>query len=101
VAWISVTWHIFADDDKLCPVCRSLEGYTWSFEVSKGELTDSLIHPQYGVVWNLQEGSQAHGHRGNCRCHLTYEINITDLLARVLELRKTLLEMVPEPMGAK
>ena len=29
------------------------------------------MHPQYGIVWNLAQGSRAHGHgRYNCRCGL-------------------------------
>lgn len=83
-----------------CPICRGIDGYTWIFEVGVDVMTGQLVHPSHGVVWDLTSGSQAHGHKGNCRCSLTHEINIQDLIAKVEEIHKIVLEMVPEPKGA-
>jgi hypothetical protein len=87
-------------DDRVCPVCREIDGYTWTFEVGIDTLNGRLEHPSHGVVWDLASGSQAHGHKGNCRCSLTHEINVQDLIAKVEEIHKIVLEMVPEPRGA-
>ena len=83
-------------DDRVCPVCQALEGFTWTFEAGKNQLGGSLNHPTYGVVWDITSGSQAHGHRGNCRCNITHVIDIGSLLERVKAIRSMLLEMIPE-----
>jgi hypothetical protein len=84
-------------DDRVCPVCREIDGYTWIFEVGKDELNGVLTHPTYGIVWDSQVGSLAHGHRGNCRCHITYEVNLDDLLQKVMAIHQIVLEMVTPP----
>jgi hypothetical protein len=70
---VSITWHT-AHDDRVCPICAAIDGYKWVFE---GEVPDSLIHPQYGEVWNIVTGSLAHeqgqfgkkyGLLSTCRC---------------------------------
>lgn len=78
---LSITWHI--KDAGACPVCKALNGYTWVFDTGKHELGDELVHPQFGVVWSLSQGSRAHGHeRFNCRCHITYDIDLEDVRAK-------------------
>jgi len=93
---ISITWHTM-QDDRVCPVCRQLEGYTWVFEAGKGDLVGRLDHPAYGVVWTTEEGSRAHGHRGNCRCNITYIVDVKSLLDRAKSIRDMLLNMIPVP----
>jgi hypothetical protein len=83
-------------DDRVCPVCRQLEGYTWVFEVGAGELNGILTHPQIGEVWTLDQGSRAHGHKGNCRCSITYLVDVKTILERVKAIRDTILNMVSE-----
>ena len=95
MAFISVTWQSM-HDAKVCPVCRDIDGYTWTFEVGKGELTGQLIHPKHGVVWTIDQGSQAHGHKGNCRCMLTHELNIQDLIEKTNQILTMIREMVPK-----
>jgi hypothetical protein len=74
-------------DDRTCPVCKALNGYQWVFETGKDVFGNDLIHPAYGIVWNTQIGSQAHGHTGaNCRCHITSELDLSDLLMQVKQL---------------
>ena len=94
-----ITWHTM-QDDHVCQVCKVIEGYTWVFEVGQNELQGELTHPSAGVVWTVDQGSAAHGHRGNCRCHLTYEIDVADIVKKVEEIHQICLEMVSEPKGA-
>jgi hypothetical protein len=78
-------------DNKVCPICKELDGYTWTFEAGKDVMTDGLFHPKYGFVWSLSQGSNAHGYhnRGNnCRCSWTSDIDMEDILAKCVFLRE-------------
>lgn len=80
----TIQWNT-QHDDRVCPICQAIEGYTWIFE---GQVPDSLEHPQFGEVWNKIEGSGAHGHKDNtCRCHLKIQISAKDLLEKLKKLR--------------
>jgi hypothetical protein len=100
MASISITWHIL--DDAACPICKELNGYTWTFEAGKDVMMDGLFHPKYGFVWSLSEGSNAHGYHNkgnNCRCHLSHGINAEDILAKcvyIQEMVKPALEVASE-----
>jgi hypothetical protein len=83
----TITWHT-QHDDNVCPICKAIDGYVWTFE---GEVPDSLVHPQYGEIWNKQIGSLAHEiqqHKGSkyglissCRCHVEgHIVSLKDLL---------------------
>jgi hypothetical protein len=88
VSRITITWHAIMDNNT-CPICVVLNGYTWVFEAGADVLTDGLWHPQFGMVWSLALGSAAHGHqRYNCRCHITPEIDVEDVLAKCVFLRE-------------
>lgn len=79
---ITVTW-VAVDDERTCPVCKALDGYTWTFTTPEPIIFN---HPTYGVVWTREQGSQAHGHHGyNCRCHIEMvnEPDISDITAWV------------------
>lgn len=82
---VSITWHTSLDN-RVCPVCKALEGYTWTFE---NQVPNSLTHPQFGEVWNTTIGSAAHekGMHGQCRCHIEPKFDLTDLVERVKKLR--------------
>ena len=96
VASLSITWHAKMDQ-RTCPVCRALNGYTWVFDAGKDELGGELVHPQFGVVWSLAQGSRAHGHeRYNCRCHITHEFNLSDVTAKVEKLAETVKASITE-----
>ena len=89
---ITLTWHATLDN-KVCPICKALDGYKWSFTTGKDLMTDSLWHPAYGQVWSLSQGSNAHGHgfgRYNCRCGVTAEIDVSDLKLKVQRIRDNL-----------
>ena len=85
-----VKWRTM-HDEKVCPVCDDLErsGYTWVLSTGH-ELV--LSHPEYGDVWNIQVGSEAHGsHDGSCRCELDFDFDYTDLVEVITKLRDKLL----------
>jgi len=90
---LSVTWHALMDY-RTCPICMAINGYTWMETIGPGVGTTVstvqggfrtfLVHPTYGVVWDMQQGSKAHGHeRYNCRCHVTAEVDLSDLRRRI------------------
>ena len=83
---LSLTW-VTVHDERVCPICAALEGYTWVFEVGVGQLPSELVHPEFGVVWTVGLGSEAHGsHEGSCRCGLLYKFDFSDLVARTQHL---------------
>jgi hypothetical protein len=84
---ILITWRA-VDDDRTCKICHAIDGYTWTFEVGKDVLTDGLFHPAYGIVWSMEQGSNAHAHgygsgqTNNCRCEIETDFDITDLVEK-------------------
>lgn len=101
---VSVTWHT-QGDDRVCPICRAINGYKWVFE---NEMPDSLFHPTFGEVWNIHLGSLAHehtfsvlsGHKvskpihglmSNCRCRTEGKIeSLKDLADEIRALKEKL-----------
>jgi hypothetical protein len=78
-----LTWHTTLDN-RTCPICAGLDGYTWTFTVGQDEFPSYLQHPTYGLVWYVWGGSHAHGHqRYNCRCHITTRFDFSDLVAKI------------------
>jgi uncharacterized protein with gpF-like domain len=82
----SITWHT-QHDDRVCPICKAIDGYVWTFE---GLVPNSLTHPVYGEVWNTSIGSLAHSHgtKSNCRCHIIPQFDLKDLADKIRELRE-------------
>jgi hypothetical protein len=93
---VTITWHT-QNDGHVCPICKAIDGYTWTFE---NAVPDSLIHPQYGEVWNTMLGSLAHDHAGygsryrslfsNCRCRIEPRFQLADLAEKIRVLRDEL-----------
>lgn len=78
-------------DNRVCPICEAIDGYTWTFEVGPGGMTNELVHPTFGIVWTTTMGSMAHGHKhGTCRCGITYELNLGDIISKLETLLKAL-----------
>jgi len=85
---LTITWHAVMDD-RTCSTCKALNGYTWIFEAGKDMFDGNLRHYLGWVVWDVYRGSQAHGHeRFNCRCTISYEIDLEDVLAKCVYLRE-------------
>ncbi len=89
------------NDERVCPICRDLEGYTWEFEIGKDTMDGTLWHPLHGEVWNVNIGSLAHGHRGFCRCHLTYEADMNSIIVIARNLRDRLQRVYNELVTAE
>ena len=71
----------------------------WTFDTSTDSIGDPLTHPIYGPVWSMALGSLAHGHTGlNCRCEVTYDIDISDLVERVKQVIATVNDIVTNQM---
>ena len=78
---LNITW-ITAEDDRVCPICQSLDRWTWTFT---DEMPNELIHPAVGrggVVWDLvADESRAHGNQSyHCRCRLGFDIDDADVM---------------------
>ena len=92
---IWVTLH----DERVCPICAALEGFTWTFLLGLGQLPGELVHPEFGVVWTVGLGSGAHGnHAGTCRCSMLYMLDFSDLFVRTQHLLDRL-EAVAQQVG--
>jgi hypothetical protein len=77
-------------DDRVCPICQAINGYTWTF--TDEPMPTVLIHPQFGAVWDITSGSEAHGHKdGSCRCHMEKIIELHDVLERAQKWHDTIL----------
>jgi hypothetical protein len=91
----TITWHT-AGDDRVCPICKAIDNYVWIFEAGKDIMTDALFHPQYGIVWSMEQGSNAHAHgylsgqTNNCRCTIEPHVDCEDILAKCVFLKETL-----------
>jgi len=75
---ITYTWHKHARPES-CVKCNGLVGYSWTFE---NETPTVLVHPQFGIVWDLiADQPRTHGSQPfNCRCWLTIDIDDSDLM---------------------
>ena len=90
MAKVFIEWHSMKDD-KVCPICEFLNGYIWVFQTGENMIGESLNHPQFGEVWNVNLGSKAHGHDDdNCRCSMSSDFDLSDTLYMVKELREHL-----------
>lgn len=97
---LTIVWHT-QHDDRVCPICQAIDGYEFG---PFTDVPDSLMHPAYGEVWNIQTGSLAHEHqvhKGNkygllstCRCHT--ETKLVDLQDLLYLLQKKIDEMTGE-----
>jgi len=86
MATLTLTWHAIMDR-RTCKTCRALNGYTWVFETGKDMFDGSLRHYLGWIVWDVQRGSQAHGHEQfNCRCRISHEFDLSDVRAKVRRL---------------
>lgn len=84
---LTITWHAVIDN-RTCPTCKALDGHQWVFEAGKDQF-DGTLRVLGWVAWDLAQGSKAHGHQTyNCRCWITYEIDLEDVLAKCIYLRE-------------
>ena len=91
-ASISITWHT-RHDNNVCPICREIDNYTWTFTVGGGGVPDFLEHPKYGVVWSVSQGSSAHSkafHVMGCRCNIDWAISFGELVDQMRQLEEAI-----------
>ncbi len=76
---ITIIWRT-QKDQHVCPVCKALEGYTWSIGVGQ-PYPKQLIHPLYGPVYDNRPAAECsvvkegQGHR--CRCTLEHQFDVS------------------------
>ena len=81
---LRIIWRT-QEDSQVCPLCKALEGYTWT--LNAGELyPKQLIHPFYGPVYDTRPAAQGslvkeeHGHI--CRCTLIHQFDVSNIFVR-------------------
>ena len=77
--YLNMIWKT-QQDAHVCPICKELEGYTWT--IQPGETCPKkLCHPTYGPVYDTRpevEGSLVKEEKGHmCRCSIKQEFNIS------------------------
>jgi len=77
---ITFTWDTQGVNS--CQKCLALSGYTWQFT---DDMPTVLVHPQYGVVYDVgMDEPRTHGQGvHNCHCKLTTEIDDSDIQANL------------------
>ncbi|MGE5188235.1 MAG: hypothetical protein ACM3JE_04335 [Betaproteobacteria bacterium] len=72
------------EDSKVCPVCKALEGYTWTLKAGE-PYPKQLVHPQYGTVYDTRPAAQGslikEEHDHNCRCTLIHQFDVSNIFA--------------------
>ena len=73
---VKVIWKT-QQDSQVCPICKALEGYTWTLKGGADSYPNEFIHPEYGPVYDTRpaaEGSLVKENKGHtCRCALKHE----------------------------
>ncbi|MGD6933977.1 MAG: hypothetical protein ACQCN5_07220 [Candidatus Bathyarchaeia archaeon] len=79
-------------DTEVCPTCKALEGYTWTFDAGEAYPTH-LIHPVFGPVYDMRpasEGSLIEEEKGHqCRCRLEHQLEASSACLNEKMLVKT------------
>ncbi len=91
---ITVTWHTM-EDDRVCPICKALNNYTWIFEA--GTFKGSLEHPMFGVVSTAEHGSTVQHSYGECRCRVSWEIDWTSTINVLTRIRDNIKASLENP----
>ena len=68
-------------DSHVCPVCKALDGYTWTFDAGDPH-PKQLTHPVYGLVYDMRpaaDGSLVKEEKGHfCRCRLEHQFEVSN-----------------------
>lgn len=107
---IKLKWRV--RDGNACPICKAIDGYEWEFNAGiDSEVPEILFHPEFGIVWSLSLGSNAHSQHGylsggpnNCRCTMEENFDLEDVLAKsvfIVEELKSMVENIAEPHDMK
>ncbi len=69
-------------DGHVCPICKALEGYTWTRDVEDPH-PKQLVHPIYGPVYDMRPAAdcsliiEEQGHQ--CRCKLEHQFEVSNI----------------------
>jgi len=81
MAIMTITWYT-AKDDLVCPICRPLHKFVWTFDTTKSPFPNELFSPKHGVrVWDMiKDEPRPHGqHILNCRCALQIQFDAVEI----------------------
>jgi hypothetical protein len=75
---LKIIWRT-QKDESVCPICKELDGYTWSVDIGE-PFPKQLIHPVFGPVYDNRpavEGSLVNEEKGHiCRCTIERQFNV-------------------------
>jgi hypothetical protein len=75
---LKIIWRT-QKDESVCPVCRELDGYTWSVDIGE-PYPKQLIHPLFGPVYDNRPaaaGSLVNEEKGHmCRCTIERQFDV-------------------------
>lgn len=94
MAKMSLTWHTHVDD-RTCPICLGLDGYSWTFDNTREPFPSKLYSPNSGIeVWDcIRDEPRPHGdHIYNCRCWLTDDWDLINVEDRIKAIRARAVE---------
>jgi len=82
---MEITWQI--KDDGACPICKPLDGATWTFDTETEPFPRLLVHPVMGLVWDCDVNQpRTHGNAPhNCRCNLNFNFDFTEMTLKLRE----------------
>jgi len=81
---LKLTWRT-KKDAEVCPICRELEGYSWTLNAGTDAYPHQFVHPVHGPVYDTRpaaEGSLVKEEKGHqCRCTLKHEFCSSNMLS--------------------
>lgn len=70
------------NDAHVCPICKALEGYSWTLGADD-LFPKQLTHPVYGPVYDMRpaaHGSLVKEEKGHiCRCTLKHQFEVSNI----------------------
>ncbi len=75
---LKIIWRT-QKDEHVCPVCKALEGYTWSVNLGES-YPKQLIHPLFGAVYDNRSAAKCSVVKEEqdhiCRCTLEHQFEV-------------------------
>jgi len=101
---MTITWHTHRDE-RTCLRCGVMDGFTWIYHTAKQGFPDYLPHGMWGAVWDcrrdvpLIHGENSRRGPWNCRCWLTWVLDVEDTTGRLSTLNESLGGMMEQLRG--
>jgi hypothetical protein len=81
---VKIIWKT-KQDSEVCPICRELEGYTWTLKAGVDSYPDKLVHPIYGPVYDTRPVAERSLIKEltehECRCTIKHEFDLSCVTA--------------------